>query len=113
MVISADPHIMTIENDSTFLTADIMDFWRPTYSDVAFVDGKFSNEQYLAFVAHVWDKYKEETKLGFDDFAAICFHLPYTKMGLKPLQTILHEGNTTIQEQLQYNCQVSIRNSRQ
>ena len=112
MVISANPKIMTIENDSTFLTDDIMDFWRPTYSDVAFVDGKFSNEQYLAFVDHVWDKYKEETKLGLDDFAAICFHLPYTKMGLKALQTILDEGNADTQERLQENFQESIQYSR-
>src|SRR5690625_3756101 len=113
MVISADPHIMTIENDSTFLTDDIMDFWRPTYSDVAFVDGKYSNEQYLAFVAHVWNKYKEETSLGLDDFSAICFHLPYTKMGLKALQTILDEGNEATQERLKENFQASIQYSRQ
>lgn len=113
MVISADPNIMTIENDSTFLTADIMDFWRPTYSDVAFVDGKYSNEQYLAFVAHVWNKYKEETSLGLDDFTAICFHLPYTKMGLKALQTILDEGNEATQERLKENFRASTQYSRQ
>src|SRR5699024_5093131 len=46
MIISANPRIMELEKDSTFLTNDIMDFWRPTYSKVAYVDGKFSNEQY-------------------------------------------------------------------
>src|SRR5699024_1761491 len=58
MVISADPKIMTIENDNTFLTKDIMDFWRPTYSDVAYVDGKYSNKQYLSFVDQDWNIYK-------------------------------------------------------
>src|SRR5699024_11683960 len=61
MVISPDPKIMTIENDNTFLTKDIMHFWRPTYSDVAYVDGKYSNEQYLSFVDQVWTKYNEQT----------------------------------------------------
>ena len=112
MLISANPKIMTIENDSTFLTDDIMDFWRPTYSDIAYVDGKYSNEQYLAFVKHVWDKYKEETNLSLDDFTAICFHLPYTKMGVKALRTLLDEGNEATQERLQTNFDESIQYSR-
>lgn len=113
MVISANPNIITIENDSTFLTDDIMDFWRPTYSDVAYVDGKYSNEQYLSFVSQVWNKYKEETSLGLDDFAAICFHLPYTKMGIKALETLLEEGNEETQQRLQNNLEASIQYSRQ
>lgn len=112
MIISADPKIMTIENDSTFLTDDIMDFWRPTYSEVAYVDGKYSNEQYLAFVAHVWEKYKDQTGLGLDDFAAICFHIPYTKMGSKALKTLLDEGTAETQERLEANFQESIQYSR-
>lgn len=112
IVISANPKIMTIENDSTFLTEDIMDFWRPTYSDVAYVDGKYSNEQYLAFVNHVWNKYKEETNATLDDFAAICFHLPYTKMGIKALRTIIDEGNEETQERLQNYLEQSIEYSR-
>src|SRR5699024_2612772 len=112
MVISADPKIMTIENDSTFLTNDIMDFWRPTYSDVAYVDGKYSNEQYLSFVDHVWNKYKEETNGTLDDFAAICFHLPYTKMGVKALRTIINEGSEETQTRLQNNIEKSIEYSR-
>src|SRR5690625_1246927 len=112
MVISADPKIMTIENDNTFLTKDIMDFWRPTYSDVAYVDGKYSNEQYLSFVDHVWNKYKEETNSTLDDFAAICFHLPYTKMGVKALRTIIDEGNEETQTRLQNNLEKSIEYSR-
>lgn len=112
MVISANPKIMTIENDSTFLTDDIMDFWRPTYSDVAFVDGKYSNEQYLAFVNHVWEKYKAETNATLDDFAAICFHLPYTKMGSKALRTIIEEGNEATQERLETYLNQSIAYSR-
>src|SRR5690625_1065024 len=77
LVISANPRIMVLEDQSAFLTKDIMDFWRPTYSDVAFVDGKFSNEQYLAFFQDVWEQYKKKANKEIHDFEAICFHLPY------------------------------------
>lgn len=112
LIISADPSIMVIEDNSTFLTKDIMDFWRPNYSDVAFVDGKFSNEQYLEFFASVWEDYKEKSGLSLEDFAAICYHLPYTKMGLKALRTILSEGSDDVQERLKENFQASALYSR-
>lgn len=83
MLISANPKIMALEEHSTFMTNDIMDFWRPVYSDKAFVDGKFSNEQYILFFSKVWEQYKEKSGLGLEDFEAICCHLPYTKMGKK------------------------------
>ena len=109
MVISADPHILSIENNNTYMTKDIMDFWRPTYSDVAYVDGKFSNEQYLSFFDEVWNRYKEGSGKGINDFKAICFHLPYSKMGLKALRTILGEGTDETQERLQHNFQASTK----
>lgn len=112
MLISAEPRIMELENNSTFLTDDIMDFWRPTYSNVAYVDGKFSNEQYLGFFSKVWEQYKADTKSTLDDFAAICFHLPYTKMGLKALRTVLEEGTEETQERLQQHFQDSTVYSR-
>jgi len=89
-----------------------MDFWRPTYSDVAYVDGKFSNEQYLSFFKEVWETYKEKTSATIDDFAAICYHLPYTKMGLKALRTILDEGTEDTQARLQTRFQESIQYSK-
>src|SRR5699024_6693348 len=107
MVISADPNIMTIENKSTFLTSDIMDFWRPTYSEEAFVDGKYSNEQYIAFFQKIWKEYKEKTDLQLNDFAAVCYHLPYTKMGLKALRTVLDEGSKDTQARLLKNYEMS------
>src|SRR5699024_9010521 len=69
MLITSDLKIMTIQHDDTFLTKVVMDFWRPTYSAVAYVDGKYSNEPYLSFVDHVWNKYKAETNGSLDDFA--------------------------------------------
>lgn len=107
MVISADPKIMALENQSAYLTADIMDFWRPVYSDTAFVDGKFSNEQYIHFFTTVWEQYKAKSGLDLNDFEAICFHLPYTKMGLKALRTVVEEADEATQEKLLANYQSS------
>ncbi|PAV28869.1 hydroxymethylglutaryl-CoA synthase [Virgibacillus profundi] len=107
LVISADPKIMALEDQSAYLTADIMDFWRPIYSDKAFVDGKFSNEQYILFFSKVWEAYKEKTDHGLKDFEAICYHLPYTKMGMKALKTILDEGTEEDKERLSANYKIS------
>ncbi|WP_407371218.1 hydroxymethylglutaryl-CoA synthase [Carnobacterium sp.] len=107
MVISADPKIMALENQSAYLTADIMDFWRPVYSDTAFVDGKFSNEQYIHFFTTVWEQYKAKSDLALNDFEAICFHLPYTKMGLKALRTVIEEADEATQEKLLAHYQSS------
>lgn len=108
MVISQDPNIMKLESDSTYVTKDIMDFWRPTYSDVAYVDGKFSNEQYLAFFKETWEAYKQATKNNIEDFSALCFHLPYTKMGKKALREILDEASEPTQERLQERLEDSL-----
>lgn len=110
LVISANPKIMVLENNSAYLTSDIMDFWRPTYSDMAFVDGKFSNEQYILFFETVWKQYKAKSGLGFKDFEALCFHVPYTKMGLKALKPVLEEeGTTEDQKRMLENYQKSIQ----
>lgn len=107
ILISANPKIMTIEEPSVFHTEDIMDFWRPIYSDVAYVDGKFSNEKYISFFQTVWGQFKAETDMTLADFEAICFHMPYTKMGLKALKSVLDEGYNSDQERLLANYDVS------
>ncbi|MEN2767575.1 hydroxymethylglutaryl-CoA synthase [Ornithinibacillus xuwenensis] len=100
MVISANPRILELENHNVYLTNDIMDFWRPIYSDKAFVDGKFSNEQYIAFFNKVWTAYQEKSGFDLNEMEAICFHLPYTKMGLKALRTVLDDTTEEVRERL-------------
>ena len=110
LVIGADPKIMVLENKSAYYTSDIMDFWRPSYSDTAFVDGKFSNEQYILFFETVWKQYKSKSGLAFKDFEALCFHVPYTKMGLKALKPVLEaEGTKEDKERILTNYQKSIQ----
>ncbi|MCA9765169.1 MAG: hydroxymethylglutaryl-CoA synthase [Carnobacterium sp.] len=110
LVISADPKILVLEDKSAYHTSDIMDFWRPSYSDTAFVDGKFSNEQYILFFETVWKQYQAKSGLTFKDFEALCFHVPYTKMGLKALKPTLEaEGTKEDQERILENYQKSIQ----
>lgn len=85
MVISANPNIAVIHNDSAMYTKSIPDFWRPVYSDYAKVDGKYSNEAYLEFLNEVWQEYKKKTNLSAKDFKTLLFHTPFTKMGKKAL----------------------------
>lgn len=89
MLISEEPRILQLETNATYFTDDILDFWRPNYSDVALVDGKYSNEQYQRFFETVINRHFEKNEMSLADFNALCFHIPYTKMGLKALRSIV------------------------
>lgn len=107
LVLSAHPAILELEEESGYITSDIMDFWRPIYSEYAYVDGRFSNEQYIAFFNNAWKEYKKKTNLTLADFTAICYHLPYTRMGIKALETILEETTEKDKERLLSNYKSS------
>ena len=101
MLITSNPRILELNNDNGCLTRDVMDFWRPNYSQYAFVEGKFSTEQYLGCLTTTWDKYLEKNNKQLSDFDAICLHLPYPKLGLKGLNTLLEtEADDAIKEKL-------------
>ncbi|TRM13229.1 hydroxymethylglutaryl-CoA synthase [Lentibacillus cibarius] len=112
LLISADPDILALDHDSAFKTDEVMDFWRPIHSDKALVDGKLSNEQYIAFFANVWEQYKAKTDATLADFEAITFHLPYTKMGKKAFKAVLDEGTDEDTERLMTNYQISAEYNR-
>ena len=81
LLVTANPRILTLEEDASYLTKDIMDFWRPLGHMEALVDGKYSSNVYLDFFQDVFSAYQSKTGLQLQDFAALLFHLPYTKMG--------------------------------
>ncbi len=112
LLLSANPRILALEDHSSYKTDDIMDFWRPIYSDIAYVDGKYSNEQYIAFFDHVWKDFQDRTNLGLSDFEALCFHLPYTKMGRKALEAVYPDGMGDDEERILNNYQTSTKYSR-
>ncbi|MGO3731885.1 MAG: hydroxymethylglutaryl-CoA synthase [Vagococcus sp.] len=100
MLISEQPRILALEPDSVSMTANIFDFFRPTYSDTAIVDGKFSNDAYISFFKQIWHEYRKRTQLSFSDFEAFCFHLPYTKMGKKALSPLLENESESVRDLL-------------
>lgn len=101
MLVTSNPRILELNNDNVCLTRDVMDFWRPNYSQYAFVEGKFSTEQYLGCLTTTWDKYIEKTHSKLEDFAAVCLHLPYPKLGLKGLNLLLEqESDDKVKENL-------------
>ncbi|TMT00258.1 hydroxymethylglutaryl-CoA synthase [Apilactobacillus kunkeei] len=100
MVISANPAIAEFDGPSTFYSDDVMDFWRPLYRTEAVVDGHYSNDVYVDFFKKTWDEYKEITGQTIVDFKAMTFHLPYPKMGIKALRSIIDEADEEQQANL-------------
>ncbi|RRK11202.1 hydroxymethylglutaryl-CoA synthase [Lactiplantibacillus garii] len=98
MLISADPQILALGTESTLLSEDVMDFWRPLYHTEALVDGKFSSNIYIDYFQDVFKGYLESTGTSASDLTALVFHLPYTKMGLKALRSALPLVSETQQE---------------
>ncbi|MHA8138485.1 hydroxymethylglutaryl-CoA synthase [Lactobacillaceae bacterium Scapto_B20] len=100
MLISANPRVIAFNGISTFYSKDIMDFWRPLYTTEAIVDGHYSNDVYVNFFNETWQQYKQTTQMSLADLRAMVFHLPYTKMGIKALRTVLPEVDEAKQAQL-------------
>lgn len=88
LLISSAPRVATIEGTSGLYTQDVMDFWRPNDHDTPLVDGKFSTQVYLKATQAAWLNYQEKNQVGFADFAYFCYHLPFSKMGVKAHQML-------------------------
>ncbi|MBM7688780.1 hydroxymethylglutaryl-CoA synthase [Enterococcus ureilyticus] len=113
MLISTNPRILELNDDSVALTQDIYDFWRPVGHDYPMVDGQLSNETYIEAFQKVWDEYQERHKKTIKDFQALAFHIPYTKMGKKALLAALEAESSKEQERILTKYEASITYSRQ
>lgn len=113
MLVSADPRIITVNDDSVALTQDIYDFWRPVGHDYPMVDGQLSNETYIQAFQKIWEEYQLRYKKTTADFAALAFHIPYTKMGKKALLAALENESSEEQERILAKYEASIVYSRQ
>ncbi|MFD1421984.1 hydroxymethylglutaryl-CoA synthase [Lactiplantibacillus songbeiensis] len=100
MLVSADPQVLALNDDSVLLSEDIMDFWRPLYHTNALVDGKYSSNIYIDYFQNVFQEYLQQQSASINDFAALTFHLPYTKMGLKALRSVLPSADSAQQARL-------------
>lgn len=112
MLITSNPRILALKEDSVSLTQDIYDFWRPTNHMYPLVAGPLSNETYIDSFSKVWDEHKRQTALDFSDYAAFAFHIPYTKMGKKALSAKIADQSEAEQERLLARYEESIVYSR-
>lgn len=113
ILVAANPRILTIHEESLALTQDIYDFWRPTNHDYPLVDGPLSNETYIESFKRIWQTYNQQFNQQISDYQALLFHIPYTKMGKKALQSILAEADEQTQTRLLNHYETSITYSRQ
>ncbi|MFD8321300.1 hydroxymethylglutaryl-CoA synthase [Kitasatospora purpeofusca] len=90
MLIGPDPALVRVEEPSGLHTADVMDFWRPNYRDAALVDGPTSVTAYLRAVEAAWTDYREHGGRKLDEFAALCYHQPFTRMAFKAHRHLLN-----------------------
>ncbi|OTA72557.1 hydroxymethylglutaryl-CoA synthase family protein [Limosilactobacillus reuteri] len=133
MLISRNPHILTLEDttvayfysifamitdravyfESAAYSKDIMDFWRPLYATEALVDGKYSTNVYIEFFLQTFTRYQQLTGRELADFAALTFHMPFTKMGKKGLEGLLKDRNDEVAQRLRTQLTASQLFSRQ
>ena len=113
MLISRNPHILTLEDTTVAYSKDIMDFWRPLYATEALVDGKYSTNVYIEFFLQTFTRYQQLTGRELADFAALTFHMPFTKMGKKGLEGLHKDRNDEVAQRLRTQLTASQLFSRQ
>ncbi|EKD54340.1 MAG: hypothetical protein ACD_60C00091G0005 [uncultured bacterium] len=80
MVLSANPRILAFEPEYGVVTENVMDFWRPNYSDAAFVEGKYSSKLYLTMLEKAWQQYSAWSKRDFTAHDHYCYHTPVPRL---------------------------------
>ena len=98
MLVSQNPRIAKFNQDNVSYTDDTYDFWRPNYSDYAFVDGHYSNQEYRRVFNITSTRYMEKYNTTLEDFDAFAFHIPYTKMGTKILDSFIERNHPLAQK---------------
>lgn len=89
MLLTANPSILAVDEQAGLHNDDVMDFWRPNYSDTAMVDGKYSTKVYLnTLKACIRDLKAKDGDLVFDH---LCYHLPFSRMAEKAHKTFCRE----------------------
>lgn len=100
MMISHEPSILTLNDDSVAYTEDVYDFWRPTGHKYPLVAGALSKDAYIKSFQESWNEYARRQGKTLSDFESLCFHVPFTKMGKKALDSIIDNADETTQERL-------------
>lgn len=99
MVLSTNPKVMAFDTNSGLYTNDVMDFWRPNYTDEALVDGKYSIKMYVTALKEAWKQYSEISGHSFENFYRFVYHLPFTKMGEKAHQFLVRQARAKLTDE--------------
>ncbi|SEG99750.1 hydroxymethylglutaryl-CoA synthase [Nonomuraea solani] len=89
MLVTADPRLLRLEVPSGVFSADISDFWRPNYRSEAVVDGRASITAYQKATVEAWNDYRRHGGRDLSEFAAFCYHQPFTNMAYKAHRHLL------------------------
>ena len=107
MIVSSHPHVLKLGQTSVAYSQDIMDFWRPLYSENAMVDGHYSTQVFIDFFKNCFSHYQQQTGCQLADFSAILTHLPFTKMATKGLNGLLGERQDEVATTLHQSLKAS------
>lgn len=80
MLLSVNPRLLEIQPMAGFYTKDAMDFWRPNYCHVPFVDGRYSCDLYMRLAEETWKQYAELAQCKFQDHSHFCYHTPVPRL---------------------------------
>lgn len=89
MVLSSHPRIVAFEPEYGVITENVMDFWRPNYSDAAFVEGKYSSRLYLHLLEKTWQQYYALSQRALSDHDYFCYHASVPRLVEKAHQHLL------------------------
>ena len=108
MMISHNPSILKLNDDAVAYTEDVYDFWRPTGHQYTLVAGALSKDAYIKSFQESWNEYARRHNKTLADFASLCFHVPFTKMGQKALDSIINHADETTQDRLNSSYQDAV-----
>ncbi|HSW68768.1 MAG TPA: hydroxymethylglutaryl-CoA synthase [Gammaproteobacteria bacterium] len=93
MVLSVNPRIIAFEPEYGVVTENVMDFWRPNYSDEALVEGKYSSKLYLTMLEKSWQQYHAWSGRDFHAHDYYCYHTPVPRLVEKAHQHLAKINN--------------------
>ena len=108
MIISHEPSILKLNDDAVAYTEDVYDFWRPTGYKYPLVAGALSKDAYIKSFQESWNEYARRQDKSLADFESLCFHVPFTKMGQKALDSIIDYADDITQKRLKSSYQDAV-----
>lgn len=88
-MVVAEPTVAAIDLDSYAWSAPAFDFWRPVGDPYPSVEGKLSLDCYMKAATECFQQLMAAgTVASLDEFAALCFHVPFPKMVKKALGAV-------------------------